>query len=407
MDPRLAAERVARESYGRLVAILAARTHDLAVAEDALADALAAALAGWPRDGVPGNPEGWLITVAKRKLLDLWRHRAVEDGAQAELLALTGETAEAERAFPDERLKLMFICAHPQIEPEVRAPLMLQAVLGLDSARIAGAFLTSPAALAQRLVRAKQKIRDAGIPFEVPQASELAPRLQDVLDGIYGAYGAGWDDIDGTDARKAELTVEARQLAEALAVLLPGEAEPLGLLALLLFCEARAGARRDAAGDYVPLSDQDPASWDTAAIGAAEALLGRASALGRLGPYQLEAAIQSAHCQRRLGADVPAQALLSLYDGLIALRPSVGAMVSRACVLERLSGAQAALAALSELPPARTRSYQPYWAVRAHLLERAGLVGEALPAYDMAIALAQSPQVKRHLLDKRLRAAKQ
>jgi len=403
VDARLAAERVARQSYGRLIAILAARTRDVAAAEDALSDALAAALAVWPREGVPDNPEGWLVAAAKRRLVDAWRRGAVEAGARADLAVLGAEIVDADagRPFPDERLELMFICAHPAIDPAVRAPLMLQAVLGLDSARIAGAFLTAPSALAQRLVRAKHKIRDDAIPFEVPRPAELGARLQDVLDGIYGAYGTGWDDIDGTDARNAGLTDEARQLAEAVVLLLPGEPEPLGLLALLLFCDARAAARRDANDRYVPLSQQDPARWDRKALAAAEALLARAAKLGRLGPYQLEAAIQSAHCQRRLGAGVPGAALLELYDGLIALRPSIGAAVSRACALAEVAGADAALADLGALPADRVEGYQPYWAVRAHLLERAGREADALKAYDMAIALAQSAPVKRYLLEKR------
>ena len=401
-DPRPAAERVARDSYGRLVAILAARSRDVAAAEDALADALAAALERWASDGVPDNPEAWLLTVARRRLLDAHRHRSVETEAQATLLMLSDEFADAQsRPFPDERLKLMFICAHPAIDAAVRTPLMLQAVLGLDAARIASAFLASPAALSQRLVRAKQKIRDAAIPFEVPPSADLAERLQDVLDAIYAAYGAGWDDIDATDAKKAGLTAEARQLAEAAAALLPGEAEPLGLLALLLFCEARTAARRDASGRYVALSEQNVALWDRELIDAAEALLARASSHGSIGPYQLEAAIQSAHCQKRLGGAVPDEALLALYDGLIALRPSVGAAVSRACVVETMRGAEVALEALARLPDDLVRSYQPYWAVRAHLLQRSGKVGDALPAFDMAIALAESPAVKRYLTEKR------
>ena len=401
-DPRPAAERVARESYGRLVAILAARSRDVAAAEDALADALAAALERWAGDGVPDNPEAWLLTVARRRLLDAHRHRSVETEAQATLLMLSDEFVDARaRPFPDERLKLMFICAHPAIDAAVRTPLMLQTVLGLDAARIAGAFLASPAALSQRLVRAKQKVRDAAIPFEVPRSADLAERLQDVLDAIYAAYGAGWDDIDATDAKKAGLTAEARQLAEAAAELLPGEPEPLGLVALLLFCEARSRARRDAAGRYVALSEQDVALWDRELIDAAEAILARASSHGRIGPYQLEAAIQSAHCQKRLGGAVPDEALLALYDGLLALRPSIGAAVSRACVVESVRGSQAALEALASLPDALVGNYQPYWAVRAHLLQRDGKIGDALPAFDMAIALAESPAVKRYLAEKR------
>ncbi len=398
------AEQVARESYGRLVAILAARTHDVAAAEDALADALARALEDWPRSGIPRTPEAWLLTVARRRLLDAYRHRKVQDEAQDTLLLLSDELLEtsAELPFPDERLKLLFLCAHPAIDEAVRTPLMLQAVLGLDAARIASAFLTSPATLSQRLVRAKNKIRAAGIPFELPNAGDLPDRMQDVLDAIYAAYGTGWDAIDGVDQKVAGLALEALQLADAMVALMPDEPEPLGLAALLLFCEARAPARRDDAGDYVALSEQDVSRWQRPLIERAEKLLVQAARAERPGPYQLEAAIQSAHCQVMRGATVPPQALFMLYEGLVSLRPSLGALVSRACVLEQVAGAEEALAALDELPAERTASYQPYWAARAHLLHSAGRREDASQALDRAIALAHSPAVKRFLVKRYL-----
>ena len=323
-NARSAAEHTLRESYGRLIALLARRTHDLAAAEDALGDAFAIALAQWPALGVPANPEAWLLTVARNKLRDQWRSHTLHATASETLRALADEYAERDPAltFPDERLRLMFVCAHPAIAAAVRSPLMLQVVLGLDVARMSGAFLSSPAALAQRLVRAKQKIKDAGIPFEVPAREALPARLQDVLDGIYVAYGTGWDDIDGTEYKHAGLTEEALQLGAAMVMLMPAAAEPLGLLALMLFCDARTAARRAASGNYVPLSEQDTREWDQNKIATADALLIKAAAYRDFGPYQLEAAIQSAHCQRRRGSPVAPAAMLALYDRLVELRPS-------------------------------------------------------------------------------------
>ncbi len=402
---RAAAERAARQSYGRLLAILSARTRDIALAEDALADAFESALQSWARDGVPDNPAAWLLTAARRKTLDAWRHGQVRDAVAESMTVLADEFGQAESsgAVPDERLRLLFVCAHPAIDAAARAPLMLQSVLGLDVQRMAGAFVTAPATLAQRLVRAKTRIRQAGIPFEYPEARELPGRLQDVLDGIYAAYGTGWDDIDGTDAT-GRLTTEAIELCAILCALLPGEPEPLGMLALMLFCEARERARRDASGAYVPLDAQDTGRWNLPMVADAERALLRAARLAAPGPYQIEAAIQSAHAQRCLGADVPPAALVTLYDGLLALRPSVGAHVSRCCAVARAEGAAAGLAALDALgahDAVPLANYQPYWAARAHLLREAGRSAEALDAYRRAIGLSTRPSV-RHYLSTRL-----
>ena len=217
-------ERAARDSYGRLLAYLAARSRDLAAAEDALADAFRAALETWPRDGVPDKPEAWLLTTARRKLLDAKRHRHVQSAAAYELLVLADEAedfAEANNVFPDERLKLLFVCAHPAIDPAARTPLMLQTVLGLDAVRIASAFLVKPSAMGQRLARVKTKIRDAGIAFELPQERELPERLDAVLEAIYAAYGSGWDDVAGADARRKGLAAEALYLGRLLLHLMP------------------------------------------------------------------------------------------------------------------------------------------------------------------------------------------
>lgn len=394
------AEQAARQSYGRLLAILSARTRDIAASEDALHDAFARALERWPQDGVPERPEAWLLQVARHRTLDAWRHAQVQDAAAHSLLLLAQDVhdePQGQAAVPDERLRLLFVCAHPAIDGAARAPLMLQTVLGLDAARIANAFLVAPATLGQRLVRAKARIRAAGIGFEYPRADELPRRLQDVLDGIYAAYGTGWDDVEGTDASHRGLTLEAIELGRILCALMPGEPEPLGLLALMLFCESRAHARRDAQGAYVPLNAQDPARWNDGMRLEAEQQLASAAARGVVGAYQLEAAIQSAHTQRRLGMAVPPEALVALYDGLLALRPSIGAQVSRACALAAAQGPAAGLQALDTIDAQRVASYQPYWAARAHLLGAGGQVNAARAAYARASGLASQPAVRAYL----------
>lgn len=402
-DPAVhrAAERAARESYGRLLAILSARTHDIAASEDALADAFARALERWPADGIPAQPDAWLLSVARHRKLDAWRHSRVQDQATQTLLLLAGEVDDAadgsSNAIPDERLRLLFVCAHPAVDAAARAPLMLQTVLGLDAARMAGAFLTAPSTLGQRLVRAKARIRAAGIPFEYPQARDLPQRLQDVLDGIYAAYGTGWDDVDGADALPRGLTTEAIDLCRILCGLMPAEPEPLGLLALMLFCEARMAARRSDTGAYVPLDQQDPLRWDPDLLAEAELCLRRASEMKSLGAYQLEAAIQSAHCERRVGAPVPPEALVSLYEGLLALRASIGAQVSLACALANARGPEIGLRALEAIPAQDVANYQPYWAARAHLLAAGGARSAARQAFDRAIGLSSNAAVRAYL----------
>jgi len=395
-----AAERAARQSYGRLIAILSARTRDIAASEDALADAFARALERWPAEGIPDKPEAWLLSVARNRTLDAWRHSRVEDEATQTLLLLADEFSadtSGGEAVPDERLRLFFVCAHPAIDAAARAPLMLQTVLGLDAARMAGAFLVAPATLGQRLVRAKARIRAAGIPFEFPRSHDLPQRLQDVLDGIYAAYGTGWDDVDGADSAQRGLTGEAIDLCRILCGLMPGEPEPLGLLALMLFCESRAAARRSDSGAYVPLDVQDSTRWNRAMHAQAELALRHASAMRAVGAYQMEAAIQSAHCARRLGDPVPPEAVVALYDGLIALRPSIGARVSRACAVANAEGPAAGLVALDAMADAEVASYQPYWAARAHLLGETGDRIAAREAYARAAGLSTSPVVRAYL----------
>jgi RNA polymerase sigma-70 factor (ECF subfamily) len=396
---RATADTVARRSYGKLVAFLAARTRDVAAAEDALSDAFAAALADWPENGCPSNPEAWLLTVARRKLTDTARRRRIGDAAVGQLKLVTEslDTA-AEAGIPDRRLALMFACAHPAIEAAIRAPLMLQLLVGLDAKRIASAFLMSPAAMGKRLVRAKLKIREAGIPFHIPGRDELPARLDTVLEAIYAAFAEGWADPDGTDLVRRDLTAEALFLARLVAGLLPEEPEALGLLALLLHAEARRRARRGEDGDYIPLADQDPALWDSAMIDEAELLLRRAGALHSIGRYQLEAALQSAHVDRRRTGNANWAAVVQLYDALSALTGSPVVAINRALAIAEVQGARAALESIQELAgDPRLVEYQPYWAARAELLAKTGAHSEARQAYEIAIGLERDPAVRRFL----------
>jgi predicted RNA polymerase sigma factor len=400
-DARAAAEFAARASYGRLLAYLAYRFRDLAAAEDALSDALRAALETWPGQGVPDKPDAWLLTAARRRLIDEHRHRKIRDDPAVTLLvAGDEESSEIPDVFPDERLKLMFICSHPAIDAAARTPLMLQTVLGLDAARIASAFLVAPAAMGQRLTRAKAKIRDARIRFEVPERDELAERLEAVLAAIYAAYGSGWDDISGADPRRRGLAAEAAWLAGLMVGLMPDEPEARGLLALILHCEARRDARRTAGGAFVPLYDQDTTLWSQAMIRDAEAELARAAELGRSGRFQLEAAIQSLHAQRAYTGDTDWQALALLYEGLIRVAPTIGALVGRAAAVAKANDAERGLALLRKIDVDEIRNYQPYWALMAHLLQRLGRKQEAAQAYERAIGLTEDAAVRDFLLAK-------
>ena len=400
VEAAAAAEGAARRSYGKLVAFLAARTRDVAGAEDALSEAFAAALADWPVRGIPQTPEAWLLTVARRKMVDAVRAR-IHDEHAGEHLQLVADLATPDdnaSELPDERLGLLFACAHPGIEPAARAPLMLQTVLGFDAATIASAFLVAPATMGQRLVRAKAKIRQAGIPFHVPERHQLAERLDAVLGAVYAAYAEGWADAAGTDPQRRNLAEEAIWLGRLLASLLPAEPEAAGLLALMLHSHARRHTRRDAAGEYVPLALQDTRRWDAALLDEAESLLLHASRRGAPGRYQLEAAVQSAHAMRRFGRPPDWAAIVILYDALRALTDSPVAALNHAVALAEADGAAAGLAALRELEgDARLRDYQPYWAARAELLARTGDKSGAAEAYRLAMGLERDEAVRRFL----------
>jgi predicted RNA polymerase sigma factor len=329
-----AAERVARESYGRLVALLASSTRDIALAEDALADAFERALRTWPAGGVPDNPPGWLLTVARNRIRDVLASAAVRTAAPLDdrTAAAFADPAPDPDAIPDLRLELLFACAHPAIDPAVRTPLLLQVVLGFDADRIAGAFAVAPSAMAQRLVRAKRRIRDAGVPLRVPARVEMPARLPAVLEAIYGAYAIDW--LDQHERIRESVADEARWLAVLTASLLDGEPEAWGLAALLTFAQSRAPAR--AGTPWPPLDEQDTALWDRSLIAEGEALLRRAHALGApLGRFQLEAAIQSAHCDRLRTGVTDRDTIVKLYRGLVVIAPTSGAVDALAALRTR------------------------------------------------------------------------
>lgn len=403
MEPAHLAERVARESYGRLIAYLAARTRDVAAAEDALADAFAAALSAWPRGGVPENPEGWLFAAAKRKLIDRAR-RGRTSAEAAQRLAMAAEELESEaqegRDVPDRRLALMFACAHPAIDVGARTALMLQTVLGLSAERIAAAFLVAPAAMGQRLVRAKARIKDAGLPLSLPSPSEWPQRLIAVLEAIYAGFTEGWADPTGVDPTRGALAEEAIWLGRVVCSQLPQEPEALGLLALMLHLDARRLARRDAQGRFTPLADQDLSRWDRGRIAEAESILRSAATLKQPGRFQLEAAIQSAHAARLWTGSTDWRAVVGLYEALAAITGSPVAALNHAAALAEageLAKAQAALLALE----GALQGYQPFWALKAHLAARAGRPEEASAAYAEAIRRESNAAVRAFLEEKR------
>ncbi len=389
------------DSYGRLLAVLAAPSRDIAAAEDALADAIERALARWPQDGVPDNPEGWVLTVARNRLRDTWKSAAYRRTEALDENYDSSTELDEISDIPDRRLELMLVCAHPAIAPNVRTPLMLQAVLGVEAAAIAGAFAVEPATMAQRLVRAKKRIRSAGIAFVLPERDDLAARLPAVLEAVYGAYAIDWQ-LTPAGAPVETLSAEALHLALVLAELLPGEPEVLGLAALMCLSEARRPARRRD-GAFVPLGEQDTTLWDRTLIARGEEILRRAHALGRPGRFQYEAAIQSVHCSRADGPDVNSpdvnsEALRKLHRALLRVAPSLGAAVASAAVDGELDGPDAGLRALAAIGDPAIDRFQPAWTTRAHLLAEAGRPAEAAEAYRRAIDLTFDPGLADYLL---------
>lgn len=395
-----AVEAVVRHSYGRLVAYLASRAGDVTGAEDALGDALAKALERWPAEGIPRKPEAWLLRVACNRLIDAARRLQVHQNSEKLLLQLAEEAqnmAETFEYFPDERLKLLFVCAHPAIDIAVRTPLMLQVVLGVDAARIASVFLVSPTAMGQRLVRAKRKIRDAAIPFRIPDPSEWEERASFVLDAIYSAYTAGWESLSDSGPIHHDLAKEAIDIGRTLVELLPSEPEAHGLLALMLHCEARRAARYARDGEFIPLDEQDVSLWSRPLIDEAESHLRLAVSFKRMGRYQLEAAIQSVHAHRAASGRIDWREILLLYEGLAQIAPRIGSLVGRAVALAQAGDLAAGFSALEALPVDRVTTYQPYWAARGYLLRLLDRKNEAYQAYSRAASLTDDLAVRDYL----------
>ncbi len=401
-----AVELAARESFGRLVSYLAWQWRDIAAAEDAMSEALAKALEVWPVEGVPNSPDAWLLTVAKRQLLQMARHNKLRfDPAVTALLGQDETHEEAHEPglthfnIPDARLKLLFVCAHPAIDEKVRIPLMLQAVLGLEVADMAHALLLSPTALAQRLVRAKQKIRMTGLRFEEPEASELPERLHQVLESIYGAFGLSVDAMDGAEARVLDLKDEAIYLCSVVCQLLPESAEANGLLALMTFSNARRAAQADAQGNFVPLSQQDTTLWDRAAIVQADQWLWSAAQQRQTGPFQLEAAVQSAHCHRLFTGQTPWQGIAALYQQINTFYPTQGACVAGAVALAEAGDLEGGFTQLDAMDAAAVKTFQPWWVARAYLLAKGAPSARELAdaAYRTAIGLSTQQKIKDYL----------
>jgi RNA polymerase sigma-70 factor (ECF subfamily) len=398
MDARAEAEKAARMAYGRLVAYLAARTRDIAAAEEALAAAFLRALEVWPQRGVPDRPEAWLLVIARNRLKDSYRRNKVRTDAEPTLTLLMQDVENPATPFPDERLKLMFVCTHPAIDETIRTPLMLQTVLGLSAERIASSFLVKPAAMGQRLSRAKAKIRDAGIAFEVPEADEFAARLPPLLNAIYAAFGLGWADFAGGEGRG--LSDEALDLGLALHGMIALTPELNGLVALMLYCQARKAAHY-VAGRYVRLGDQDFAQWDWSRIEAANRMLNAAGTKRAPGRFQLEALIQSVHVRSAVAGGSEWAGIIDLYEALLKIAPSLAARTNYAVALTEAGRAADGLAVLDGLDTMRMNDYQPWWVARGHVLKTLGRLDEARLSYERAIGLSQH-EAQRDFLRERL-----
>jgi RNA polymerase sigma-70 factor (ECF subfamily) len=404
---RASLDAIVREQAGLVLASLIARFGDFDLAEDALQDAVAAALERWPQDGVPQRPAAWLTVAARRRALDRLRRRAMQaDKAEAlrageELRRSELAPREDDETVPDERLRLVFTCCHPALSPEARVALTLRTLGGLSTEAVARAFLLPVATLAKRLERAKRKIRDARIPYRVPPETEWARRLDSVLAVVYLIFNEGYTATEAEPAARRALCEEAIRLARMLASLLPREGEVRALLALLLLHDARRDARLGAGGSLVPLDEQDRARWRRDELGEGLAALRAAASLPGRGPYQIQAAIAAAHVLAPSGGDTPWATIAALYAELEAVAPSPVVRVNRAVAESRARGAAAGLALLAAIERGddarRLADYQPYHAARADLLRRAGRTDEAAAAYRTALALTRNTTEQRFL----------
>jgi RNA polymerase sigma-70 factor (ECF subfamily) len=396
---RGAIEATFREAYGRAVATLVRAFGDIDLAEEAVQDAFEVALARWPVDGLPPSPAGWIVTTARRRALDRLRREATRDDRHAEAARRLSDGAPAEEGpMADDRLRLIFTCCHPALAEPARVALTLRLLGGLTTPEIARAFLVPESTMAQRLVRAKAKIRDARIPYRVPEDEALPERLRSVLAVVYLVYNEGHTASSGDMLTRPDLAAEAVRLGRLLVALMPDEPEALGLLALMLLGEARRAAREDADGALIRLADQDRSRWDRALIEEGHTLVRTCLRLNRPGPYQLQAAIAAVHTDAASAADTDWRQILALYDLLLALTPTPVVALNRAVAVAEVHGAEAGLAAAEGLA---LDQWHLYHAVRGELFARLGRHDAADAAYETAIGLAGTAPERDHLIARR------